>query len=253
MKTIAIISRKGGVGKTSTAHALGAGLMKRGKKVLFIDLDSQANLSYTLKAQPKGTATNAMMFLKEYCTAIEAIWKQPQGDIIPATEQLSGADIFLTDTGKEYKLKEGLELIKDDYDYCIIDTPAALGILTINALTAADFALIPVQAEIYSLQGIGKVKDAIESVKKYCNRDLDLKGILVTRYKGHSVLPQDMKANLEEAAAKLNTKVFDTTIRECISIAEAQAQQTDIFSYAPRSNAAKDYNAFIDEFIAKEG
>lgn len=253
MKTIAIISRKGGVGKTATTHALGAGLMKRGKKVLFVDLDSQANLSYTLKAQPKGTATNAMMFLKEWCTAIEAIWEQPGGDIIPATEKLSGADIYLDETGKEYKLKEGLSWINDNYDYCIIDTPAALGILTINALTAADYAIIPVQAEIFSLQGLSQVKDAVNSVKKYCNKDLKLKGILVTRYKGRAVLSQDMKDNLQEAAAELNTKVFSTPIRECISIAEAQAQQTDIFSYAPRSNAAKDYNAFIDEFIAKEG
>lgn len=251
MKTIAIISRKGGVGKTSTAHALGAGLMKRGKKVLFIDLDSQANLSYAVGAAHGGA--NALDLLTGACIALEAIQHTKQGDIIHGCEQLAGADILLTDTGKEYRLKEALTPIKSKYDYAIIDTPAALGTLTVNALTAADVAIIPVQAEVFSLQGMGKVKDTIESVKKYCNKDLDLKGILVTRYKGRTVLSQDMKDNLGEAAKELQTKVFSMPIRECISIAEAQAQQTDIFSYAPRSNAAKDYNAFIDEFIAKEG
>ena len=251
MKTVAVISRKGGVGKTATAHALGAGLMKRGKKVLFVDLDSQGNLSYTLQAEPTETDKSALQFLQKSCSVTDAIWKQPQGDIIPATEELSGADIYLNKKGKEYILKEGLKPIADKYDYCIIDTPAALGILTVNALTAADTAIIPVQAEIYSLKGLKKVSDTVNSVKKYCNKDLDLKGILVTRYKGRAVLPQDMKDNLEDAAKQLHTKVFKTTLRECISIAEAQAYQTDIFSYAPRSNAAKDYNDFIKEFLAK--
>ena len=133
------------------------------------------------------------------------------------------------------------------YDYIIIDTPPALGTLTVNALTACAGAIIPAQAEIHSLQGIGLLNDAIEAVKKYCNRDLYIKGIVITRYNGRTVLSKDMRDNLEAIAAQLHTKVFKEPIRECISIKEAQAAQQSIFEYAPRSNAARDYMALIDE------
>ena len=247
MKIIAVVSRKGGVGKTATAHALGAGLIKRGKKVLYVDLDSQTNLSYAVGAAPGGA--NALDLLTGACNIIESIQHTKQGDIIRGCEQLAGADILLTDTGKEYRLKEALTPIKGRYDYIIIDTPAALGTLTVNALTAADLAIIPVQAEIFSLQGIGLLKETIDSVKKYCNKSLKVKGILVTRYKSRATLSQDMLENLEKAAKELKTKVFNTPVRECISIAEAQAMKQDIFTYAPRSNGAKDYDAFIEEFL----
>lgn len=247
MKTIAIISRKGGVGKTATAQALGAGLVKRGKKVLFIDLDSQANLTFTTGA--KFGQTNSLDILTGEATAEEAIQSTKQGDIIASCENLAGADIILTDTGKEYRLKEALEPLKRKYDYAIIDTPAALGTLTVNALTAADFAIIPVQAEIFSVQGIGQLKNTLENVRKYCNKQLKVKGVLITRYNGRATLSQDMQDNLNEAAKQLKTALFSTPIRECISVKEAQAMQQDIFSYAPKSNAAKDYDLFVDEFL----
>ena len=135
------------------------------------------------------------------------------------------------------------------YDYVIIDTPAALGTLTINALTAANSVIIPVQADIYSLQGIEQLNQTIEAVKKYCNPALYIRGILATRYNGRAIISKDMLSNFEEAAGQLNTRLYSTPIRECISIKEAQASQQNIFEYAPRSNAAKDYNAFIDEFL----
>lgn len=247
MKVIAIVSRKGGVGKTATAHALGAGLIKRGNKILYVDLDSQTNLSFSVGAD--GMGPNALDLLTGSCSAAEAIQQTKQGGIIRGCEQLAGADILLTDTGKEYRLKEALAQVKGKYDYVVIDTPAALGTLTVNALTAADFAVIPVQAEIYSLQGIGQLKETLESVKKYCNKGLKVKGILVTRYKGRATLSKDMRDNLDEAAKNLKTKLFNTPVRECISVAEAQAMKQDIFTYAPRSNAAKDYDAFIEELL----
>ena len=253
MKTVAIISRKGGTGKTATCGALGAGLMRRGKKVLFVDLDSQANLSFTFNAFPRGPATNAMMLLKEYCTAIEAIWKQKQGDIIPAVEDLAGADLYLKDIkGGEFRLRDALKQIENRYDFCIIDTPSQLGSVTVNALAAANYVIVPVQAEMFSLQGLVLVNSTINSVKEHCNQDLKVSGILVTRYKYRTTLSQDMKENLEEAAQQLNTKVFNTTIRETIAVAEAQAQQQDLFSYAPHCTAAQDYDAFIDEFLKGE-
>lgn len=251
MEVISIINRKGGVGKTATAHALGAGLIKKKKKVLFIDLDSQTNLTYALGADLKKASNfNSMSILTGENPTDGAIQKTDHGDIIPGSELLSGADILFTETGKEYKLKEAIAGL--NYDYIIIDTPAALGALTINALTASTSVIIPVQAEIFSLQGIGQLIKSIETVKKYCNHDLFVRGILITRYNGRAVISKDMKSNLEDIATQLNTILYRTPIRECIAIKEAQAQQQDIFSYAPKSNAAKDYEEFIKEF-AKQG
>ena len=247
METIAIINRKGGVGKTATAQALGSGLIKKGRRVLFVDLDSQTNLTYGLGAD--AGQVNSMDVLTGEATAQEAVQHTQQGDVIPAGEDLAGADKVITDTGKEYKLKEALANLAGSYDYVIIDTPAALGTLTINALTAADSVIIPVQADIYSLQGIEQLNQTIEAVKKYCNPALYIRGILATRYNGRAIISKDMLSNFEEAAEQLNTRLYNTPIRECISIKEAQASQQNIFEYAPRSNAAKDYNAFIDEFL----
>lgn len=242
---IAVVNRRGGVGKTATAHALGAGLILKGNKVLFVDLDSQSNLSYDLGVTKPDIS--AMDVLTGEATAEQAILHTPQGDLIPASEDLATADTAITGTGKEYRLQEALQPLKEKYDYIIIDTPPALGTLTVNALTACAGAIIPAQAEIHSLQGIGLLNDAIEAVKKYCNRDLYIKGIVITRYNGRAVLSKDMRDNLEAIAAQLHTKVFKEPIRECISIKEAQAAQQSIFEYAPRSNAARDYMALIDE------
>lgn len=244
MEVIAIISRKGGVGKTATAHALGAGLMRKGYKVLFIDLDSQGNLSYTLKADAK--KSNSLELLTGG-KASRLIQHTEQGDIIPATEELAGADQELTGKRKEYLLKDALQGLQ--YDYVVIDTPAALGSLTVNALTASECAIVPVQAEIYSLQGIGQLMRTVETVKKYCNKGLYIKGILITRYNGRAILSKDMQANLQEIAEQMQTRLYDKPIRECISIKEAQACRQDIFTYAPKSNAAADYLAFIEEFL----
>ncbi len=248
MEVVAIVNRKGGVGKTATAQALGAGLARKKKKVLYIDLDSQTNLSYGLGADPEGLSS--MDVLTGEATAAEAIQHTPQGDVIAGSEALAGADAAIDGTGKEYRLKEAIDGLQ--YDYIIIDTPAQLGTLTVNALTAADSVIIPVQAEVYSLQGIGQLSKTIEAVKKYCNHDLYIRGILITRYNGRAIISRDMQSNLEEAAQQLKTRLYSTPIRECVSIKEAQAQQQDIYSYAPRSNAAKDYAAFIEEFTERK-
>ena len=247
MEVIAVVNRKGGVGKTATAQALGAGLIKKKKKVLYIDLDSQTNLSYGLGADMN--KPNSMDILTGEATAQEAIQHTEQGDVIAGTEALAGADAVIDGTGKEYRLKEAINGLQ--YDYIIIDTPAQLGTLTVNALTATTGGgvIIPVQADIYSLQGIGQLNKTIEAVKKYCNKDLYIRGILITRYNSRAVISKDMQTNLQEAAEQLNTRLYSVPIRECVAIKEAQASQTDIFSYAPRSNAAKDYTAFIKEFM----
>lgn len=243
-ETIAIVNRRGGVGKTATAHAIGAGLSHRGYKTLFIDLDSQCNLTYDLSVT--GAPLGSMEILSGTATAQEAIQHTEGGDIIPASPSLAVADTTLERTGKEYRLREALEPLKEKYDYIIIDTPPALGVLTVNALTACDSAIIPAQAEIHSLQGIGLLNETIKAVQKYTNPNLFIKGILITRYNKRAIISRDMKDNLEATAKNLGTIVFDTPIRECTAIKEAQAKQTDIFTYAPRSNASKDYTALLN-------
>ena len=246
---IAIINQKGGVGKSTTANALGAGLHLKGFKVLYIDMDAQGNLSYSLNVLNK--PLTSLEVLTGTATAKEAITETPQGDIIPASGNLAGADTLITETGKEYRLKEAIEPLKKKYDYIIIDTPPALGVLTINALTACKSVLIPTQADIYSLQGIGQLSQTIETVKKYCNKDIAVKGILATRYNARANLTKDMTTLLQQTADQLHTKLYTTKIRECTALKEAQATQQDIFTYSSRSNASEDYKAFIEEYLTK--
>lgn len=246
-ETIAIVNRRGGVGKTATAHAVGTGLALRGYKTLFIDLDSQCNLTFNVGA--KTAPLTSMEVLSGTATAQEAIQHTQGGDIIPASPSLAVADTTLEGTGKEYRLKETLEPIAGEYDYIIIDTPPALGVLTVNALTACNSAIIPAQAEVHSIQGIGLLYEAIRAVKKYTNPALTIKGILITRYNGRAIISRNMRENLEATAKELGTKVFTTPIRECTSIKEAQATQSDIYSYAPRSNVTADYAALIQDIL----
>jgi chromosome partitioning protein len=249
-KALAIINQKGGVGKSTTALAIGAGLSLKGYSVLFIDLDAQGNLSYTLGADTQGY--NAMGVLERPETAKAEIQHTPQGDIIASSPKLAGADKLLEETGKEYRLKEALESLQGAYDYIIVDTPPALGILTINALTACTGAIIPAQADIYSLQGIGQLNSTIETVKKYCNPSLSIMGIVITRFNGRSIIRREVAEMLEHTADHLHTKLFSSKIRECTALVEAQATKQNIYSYAPRSNATADYKALVDEIIKGE-
>lgn len=249
-KALAIINQKGGVGKSTTALAIGAGLSLKGYSVLFIDLDAQGNLSYTLGANTQGY--NAMGVLERPETAKEEIQHTPQGDIIASSPKLAGADKLLEETGKEYRLKEALDSLQGAYDYIIVDTPPALGILTINALTACTGAIIPAQADIYSLQGIAQLNSTIETVKKYCNPSLSIMGIVLTRFNGRSIIRREVAEMLERTAEQLHTKLYTSKIRECTALVEAQATKQNIYSYAPRSNATADYKALVDEILRGE-
>ena len=250
MEAIAIINQKGGVGKSTTAHAIGAGLSLKGYRVLYVDLDAQGNLSYALGADTSGDTV--MEVLQHLINAQDAIQHTPAGDTLPSAPALAAADTILTATGKEYKLKEALETIKGNYDYCIIDTPPALGILTINALTACNNVIIPAQADIFSLQGVAQLYKTIDTVKKYCNPTLKIMGILLTRYNRRAIISRDVADQLEQTAAQFNTRLYEAKIRECIALKEAQAMKEDIFSYAPRSNAATDYAELVDEIVGGE-
>ena len=215
---IAIANQKGGVGKSTTAHAIGTGLIFNGYKVLFIDLDNQCNLSYTMEADTAGRT--AYDLLHGTATAGETIQHTQSGDIIAGSPKLAGSD---RDLDKADALKKAIEGIRANYEFIIIDTPPALGVLSINALAVADRVIIPAQADIYSLQGIGQLYTTIEAVKDRINKNIEIAGLLVTRYNGRAILSRDIRQMLEDTAEQLKTKVFKTHIREAIEIKEAQA------------------------------
>ena len=264
LETIAIINQKGGVGKSTTAAAVGAGLILKGYRVLFIDLDAQGNISHTLRANPNSSGIMAMLqepeiveqAIEELPTAAITGNKERKGaaavyGIIASSNRLAAADTLLDSVGKEYRLKEALELIAPLYDYCIIDTPPALGILTVNALTAATAAIVPAQADIYSLQGIAQLSNTVNTIKKYCNPELAILGIVLTRYNGRAIISRELAELISSTAAKLNTKAYSTKIRECTAIKESQAVRECIYTYAPKSNAAADYTALLSEIITE--
>lgn len=248
MHIYAVINQRGGIGKTTTAAALAAGLNARGCSTLLIDLDAQCNLSYTLRAEHSSPTIYEVLTGAAKPEAAVAFTEQ--GSIIPSSPAMATADTTITETGKEYRLKEALQSFKGKYQYIVIDTPPALGIATINALTAADSVIIPAQAEAFSLQGIGRVYNTIETVKKYCNPELKIEGILLTRFEGNTTLGKIEAEQAEKTAEAMHTRVFSTRIRACNGIREAQATRTSLYDYKPKAkvkNAVEDYNSFINE------
>lgn len=252
-ETIAIINERGGVGKTTTAAALGSGLTLRGYKVLFVDMDASATLSYGL-----GVADSFFSDfggnIKDFITGEETpeaclIHNGKSWDIIPGSAELSS---FTPGGGRAaYLLKERLAAFSGKYDYVIIDTPPVLGYLTILALTAADSVIIPAKAEAYSLQGIGRLAQTLDAVRKNSNPALTVRGILLTMLKGNTKLARYMVEQFQATAAAMETTLYRSHIRETVTHAEAALFQRTLFEYAPTSPAADDYNAFIDEFLAQ--
>lgn len=246
-KIIAIANQKGGVGKTTTATALAAGLRKEGRTTLLIDTDPQGNASDTFGAAMEDVPTIYDVFTAE-STLTEAIQHTPQGDIIPGDIRMSGADMQFTRQGREYLLRKALQPVAPNYEFIIIDTPPSLGIITINVLTAAYALIVPMVADRYSLQGIRQLSDTIDTVREYSNPQLKIDGILLTRYNNRTILSRDIRELISELAKSWETKVYNTTIRQSISQQESQTQQESIFDYAPESTAGQDYHAFVLEF-----
>lgn len=250
-RIVTVGNQKGGVGKTTTAHALATGLHFKGYKVLAVDIDPQSNLSlaYGVNFDKPGIYEA----LKGEVTINEIIQTTDQGDIVPSSINLAVLELELTGVmGREYYLRDLLEPIKENYDYIVLDTPPTLSVLTLNALTTAEDLIIPVGADIFSLQGLGQLYSTIEKVKRYSNKSINVAGLLVTRY-GRSNLSSDFKDLIGDKALQLNTILFNTVIREGVAIKEAQAEQADIYSNAPKSNPTKDYLNFIGEYLEMKG
>ena len=245
MKALAIINQKGGVAKTTTTHAVGSYLAIKGKRVLLIDLDPQTSLTAVTGADR--TQYNIMDVLLRRVKASEAVQATARADIITASEDLSDIETILKNTGREYRLKEVLQAVSGDYDYCVIDCPPSLNLLTINALTTAQACIITANADFLSCMAITQLHGTINTIRQYTNPELAVSGILITRYDNRPTLAREAVKQIEALAQQMDTIVFKTKIRNNIALAEAQIQQQSIFDYAPKSNGATDYTAFMSE------
>lgn len=250
-RIIALVNQKGGVAKTTSTINIGAGLSRLNRKVLLIDIDPQGNLTASLGVQAHKLKNTIHEMLRGDITAREAIIKVKNGyDIIPADIRLSGAEIELsTQPGREMILKEILEPITKDYDYILIDCPPSLGLLTLNALTAAKEIFIPLQAEYLALHGMSQLIQTFLTVKKRLNPDLEITGIITTLFDSRKILNREVIENIREY---FPDKLFDTRIRSNVSLAEAPSHGLDIFRYKPDSNGAIDYANLTKEIIEQE-
>lgn len=247
-KVIAVTNQKGGVGKTTTCCSICGELSQLGYKVLAIDLDPQGNLSFSLGVETEDNFT-IYDVMKGNCEINDAIISGGVCDVVPSNILLSGLELEMTGVGREYVLREQLHAVSKKYDYIILDTPPALSVLTINAYTASDELIIPMLCEILSLQGVAQLKQTIFAVKRYYNKSLCVRGIILNKYNPHFTLTKDVEDIAQVIAEQLGTTIFATKISASVTIAEAPAHGESIITYSPKSKSAKEFKALVQELI----
>ena len=250
-KIIAIANQKGGVGKTTTSVNLAASLGVLEKKVLLIDADPQANASSGLGVDVENVEIGSYQLIEHSASAEECIIKTsaPNVDIIPAHIDLVAIEIELVDKDeREYMLRQAIVHLKNSYDFIIIDCAPSLGLLTLNALTAADSVMIPIQCEYFALEGLGKLLNTIKSVQKIHNKALDIEGMLLTMYDSRLRLSNQV---VEEVQKHFSNMVFETIIQRNVKLGEAPSFGESIINYDVSSKGASNYLSLAQEIIKK--
>ncbi len=256
---IGVVNQKGGVGKTTTSVNLGAALAEKGKKVLLIDIDAQANMTTHLGLGPKEDSqsidVSALVpeftiydVLKGTKTVSQVVLhRSDRLDVVPSSLLLSAADLELGGVvGRELILKRALEKVRNDYDVVVIDCPPALGLLSLNALAAVEKVIIPVQSEYLALHGVRQLLDTIDQVRSIYNPTLVVGGVLICLHDNRKRLARAVADTIHNYFGNL---VFNSIIRSNVSLAEAPASGQTIFEYAPKSSGAEDYAALAEEVL----
>lgn len=252
-KAIAIFNQKGGVGKTTTNINLAACLAKKDKRILVMDIDPQGNTTTGLGISKAGLDYTCYdLLIDEEIDPFRTVYKTKVEnlDIVPASVDLAGAEIELVQLeGREKRLKNAIDKIRKFYDYIFIDCPPSLGLLTINALTAVDSVLIPIQCEFYALEGVSQLVSTIELVNRSMNPGLEIEGVILSMYDGRTNLSIQV---VEEIKKYFGNKLYSTVIPRNVRLAEAPSYGLPITDYDPKSKGALAYEAFAEEFLSTE-
>ena len=247
-KIISVANQKGGVGKTTTTINLSTLLAKKGKKVLLIDADPQGNATSGVGAEKDIELSTYDVLVGE--TEIEETLEDTMIEglkVCPSNINLAGAEVELVSMmSREQRLKEKLESVKEEFDYILIDCPPSLGLITLNAFTASDSVLIPVQCEYYALEGLGQLINTINLVKKHLNKGIEVEGALLTMYDARTNLSNQV---VKEVKKYFNDKVYKTVIPRNVRLSEAPSYGMPITEYDPRSKGARSYEKFTREFL----
>ncbi len=252
MKIISVSNVKGGVGKTSTAAILSAGLTQRGNNVLMIDSDPQTNLTMCfLPEPPDGTPSIYHVYadgksLDEVRTSIKE-----NLDLIIGDFELCNADMQFLKAGRLKMLRKAIKSIKSDYDFIVIDTPPNLGILSLNAFLVSDYIIVPMAADSFSLKGVRLLKQTLDEVTEETEKAVSVTGLLLTKYTNRTNVSKLLEKSINSAAELLGTKVFGSRIRQATVLQESQVAKVDLLEYAPKAPVTLDYQAFIDEFLER--
>ncbi len=246
-RVISISNHKGGVGKTTSVVNIGAGLAYKGRKVLLIDLDPQANLTISM-----GVSESEHSLYDAFTNEqnLQPVNVKKNLDIIPSSSELAAAEIELnTETNQESNIAKLIEPLRNNYDYIIIDCPPSLGLLTLNAFAASDEVIIPIQPHFLAVKGLAKIIEVVNNIKLNINKKVEISAVFAVMYDKRKILHKDV---LDTIIMYFDDRVLNTKVRENIALAEAPATGQDIFEYAPESNGAFDYRRIVNEIIEME-
>ncbi len=250
-QVIAIVNQKGGVGKSTTAVNLGACLAELGKRVLLIDVDPQGNASSGVGVNKQEVKACVYDVIVGNCSLREVIRPTELDNlqIAPARIDLAGAEVELVSMmSREYRIRNAVEVVQEDFDYVLIDAPPSLGLLTLNALAASDFALIPIQCEYYALEGVSQLMGTISLVRTHLNDQLDIKGVLMTMYDARTNLSEQVVAEVRKHFGSI---VFDAIIPRNVRLSEAPSFGQSIIQYDPNSRGAEAYRDLAKEVVER--